>query len=87
MAGNIKNSLDEIRKKYIVHLLAEGSEVLGGRGLYIEATEEIWPRPKQYDAGPFWSFLYGIRTFTPSMESEDWMRLEFGGNNFMKELE
>jgi hypothetical protein len=72
-------------EEYIAHLLAEGSEVLGERGLYIQVKEEIWPRPKQYDVGPFWSFLYGIHTFTPLMESEDWMRLEFVGEQFYEE--
>jgi hypothetical protein len=71
--------------EYIAHLLGEGTDVLKERGLYIEVKEEIWPRAKQYDTGPFWSFLYGIHTFTPSMESEDWMRLEFAGRQFYEE--
>ena len=29
-------------------------------GLYMEVREEIWPRAKQYDIGPFWSFCRGI---------------------------
>lgn len=29
-------------------------------GLYMEVREEIWPRAKQYDSGPFWSFCRGI---------------------------
>lgn len=29
-------------------------------GLYMEVQEEIWPRAKQYDIGPFWSFCRGI---------------------------
>lgn len=32
-------------------------------GLYMEVKEEIWPRPKLYDVGPFWSFLYGLKVF------------------------
>jgi len=32
-------------------------------GLYMEVKEELWPRPKAYDVGPFWSFLYGIQVF------------------------
>jgi hypothetical protein len=68
--------------EYTAHLLAEDAEVLAERGLYIEAKEEIWPRPKQYGVGPSWSFLYGLHTFTPSKESEDWMRLEFAGKQF-----
>jgi hypothetical protein len=73
--------------EYIAHLLGEDTDVLKERGLYIEVKEEIWPRAKQYDVGPFWSFLYGIHTFTPSMESEDWMRLEYVGKQFFEETE
>lgn len=29
-------------------------------GLYMEVREEIWPRAKPYDIGPFWSFCRGI---------------------------
>lgn len=29
-------------------------------GLYMDVREEIWPRAKQYDIGPFWSFCRGI---------------------------
>ncbi len=29
-------------------------------GLYMEVREEIWPRAKAYDVGPFWSFCRGI---------------------------
>jgi hypothetical protein len=72
-------------QEYIAHLLAENAEVLGERGIYIEVKEDIWPRAKPYDVAPFWSFLYGIHTFTPSKQSEDWMRLEFVGKQFYEE--
>jgi hypothetical protein len=95
MAQN-KSTMDDINivekelnikfpEEYIAHLLGEEADVLGERGLYIEVKEEIWPRPKQYDVGPFWSFLYGIHTFTPSKESSDWMRLEIIGKEFIEE--
>ena len=29
-------------------------------GLYMEVREEVWPRAKQFDIGPFWSFCRGI---------------------------
>jgi len=32
-------------------------------GLWMEVKEELWPRPKPYDVGPFWSFLYGLKVF------------------------
>ena len=95
MAPN-KSTIDDIKKieqtfnikfpeEYIAHLLAENAEVLGERGIYIEVKEEIWPRAKEYDVGPFWSFLYGIHTFTASEESADWMRLEIAGKQFIEE--
>ena len=30
-------------------------------GLYMEVREQFWPRPKLYDVGPFWSFLFGLK--------------------------
>ena len=53
-------------------------------GVYVEVKEEVWPRPKAYDVGPFWSFLYGLHTFTPCSSSEDWMRLDFVAERFQK---
>jgi hypothetical protein len=32
-------------------------------GIYIEAKESVWPKPKPYEVGPFWSFLYGIAVY------------------------
>jgi hypothetical protein len=32
-------------------------------GLYMAVKEDLWPRPKLYDVGPFWSFLYGLKVF------------------------
>ena len=29
----------------------------------MEVREEVWPRAKAYDVGPFWSFLRGIFVF------------------------
>jgi hypothetical protein len=45
-------------------------------GIYIEAKEKVWPRPKPHEVGPFWSFLYAIHSYTPASQSDDWMRLE-----------
>ena len=57
-------------------------------GLYMAVKEELWPRPKAYDVGPFWSFLYGIAVFGLSTKapdwlqmSEAWLRLSEGGNS------
>jgi hypothetical protein len=68
--------------EFIAHLLGEGTEVLGERGLYIEVKEEVWPRPQMYDVGAFWTFLYGLYTYTALKESEDWMQLTYAAKEF-----
>lgn len=42
-------------------------------GLYMEVREELWPRAKEFEVGPFWSFLYGIAVFGISKEIPDWL--------------
>lgn len=42
-------------------------------GLHMEVREELWPRPKVYDVGPFWSFLYGISVFGISATIPEWL--------------
>jgi hypothetical protein len=54
-------------------------------GIYVEVKEEIWPRPKAFDVGPFWSFLYALHTFTPDPSSEPWMRLDDAAARFQKD--
>lgn len=70
-----------------ISLPAELVSHLSGRfpGILVEAKEEIWPRPKKFDVGPFWSFLYGLHTYTASSSSEEWMRLESAGQRFKEE--
>lgn len=54
-------------------------------GVYVEVKEAIWPRPKPYDTGPFWSFLYALHTFTASPDCEDWMRLDDAAVRFQSD--
>jgi hypothetical protein len=54
-------------------------------GIYLEVRAEIWPRPKPYEVGPFWSFLYGLHTYTSAPESEPWMRLDHAAETFRAE--
>ncbi|MCG8667807.1 MAG: SMI1/KNR4 family protein [Pseudomonadales bacterium] len=63
-------------KEYIAH----SSNYFGG--LYLEVKEEIWPRAKAGDVGPFWSFLYGITTYAYSDEAPDWMNIEIVTSEF-----
>ena len=44
-------------------------------GLYMEVREELWPRPKAYDVGPFWSFLYGLMVFGIATGIPAWLDL------------
>ncbi|MCW1886378.1 SMI1/KNR4 family protein [Luteolibacter flavescens] len=53
--------------------LAHASNYFGG--LYLVVNEEIWPRHKAGDVGPFWSFLYGVFTHALSDEAPEWMQL------------
>ena len=53
-------------------------------GLYVEVIESVWTRPKAYDVGPFWSFLYALHTYTSVPESEPWMRLGDAALSFQK---
>jgi hypothetical protein len=48
-------------------------------GLYLEVREEQWPRAKEFDVGPFWSFLYGIKVFGIADGIPDWLdiRVQF----------
>jgi hypothetical protein len=54
-------------------------------GIFVEVKEEIWPRPKMYAVGPFWSFLYALHTFTPDFVSEPWMRLDSAAAKFRED--
>ena len=42
-------------------------------GLYMEAREEIWPPAKEFDVGPFWSFLRGLMVYGFSAEAPEWL--------------
>jgi hypothetical protein len=42
-------------------------------GLYMEVKEELWPPAKQFDVGPFWSFLRGIKVFGIADGMPEWL--------------
>ncbi len=54
-------------------------------GLHLEVKEAIWRRPKVFDVGPFWTFLYGLNTYTSAPESEEWMRLDAAASRFRQD--
>jgi hypothetical protein len=78
--------IDAIGETFNVQYPAELATHICGRfhGIYIEVKEDIWPRPKAFDVGPFWSFLYAIHTFTSAPESPDWMRLDVAARWFQQ---
>ena len=78
--------IEAIGRKYGVVYPQELVAHICGRfpGLYVEVKEEIWPRPKPYEVGAFWSFLYALHTFTSAPESDDWMRLDHAADSFQK---
>lgn len=69
--------------EYVAHLTGEGGGALDGKGVFIEVKEEFWPAPKALDVGPAWKTMNGLHTYTASKDSEDWMRLESAGKDFM----
>jgi len=37
--------------------------------------EELWPRAKEYQISPFWSFLYGVVVCSLSDQAPEWLQL------------
>lgn len=44
-------------------------------GLYMAVKEELWPRARKYELGPFWSFLYGFMVYGLSPDAPDWLQI------------
>lgn len=78
--------VDAISKRFGIQYPSQFVAHICGRfpGIYVEVKEDIWPRPKPYDVGPFWTFLYAVHTFTPSLDSENWMRLDLAAEQFQE---
>lgn len=60
-----EQDIKDFEDQYGINLPAEFREFtmssLGG--LYMDVREEVWPRAKQYEIGPFWSFCRGIKVY------------------------
>jgi hypothetical protein len=80
------NQIEVIAKKHGVIYPSELAAHICGHfpGMYLEVKEEIWPRAKEYDVGPFWSFLYGLHSYTSAPASDPWMRLDSAAEEFQK---
>ena len=57
---------DEFRD-YLVHPLG---------GLVVEVVEKLWPRPKEFDVGPAWSFCFGLYAYSLSPEAPEWLSMQ-----------
>lgn len=51
-------------------------------GLYVEVKEEVWPRAKPLEVGPFWSFLYGLAVYGFVHDIPEWMDMRRQGETF-----
>ncbi len=51
-------------------------------GLYMEAREELWPRPQLHEVGPFWSFLYGVQVYGIAANIPEWLDIRVETERF-----
>jgi len=54
-------------------------------GLYVEVKEELWPRAKAGDVGPFWTFLTGLYTYNIADGIPEFMDLRLSAVEFQEE--
>src|SRR6516162_4164047 len=55
-------------------------------GLYVAVREELWPRPKEFDIGPAWSFAYGIKVFGIATDIPEWLDIRVQYREFQAEV-
>lgn len=79
-----RDVLNKFEKRYKIKLPNDFKDYslspLGG--LSIEVKEDIWPRSKQLEVGPFWSFLYGLEVFGFAADIPEWMDIDIQTNAF-----
>jgi hypothetical protein len=68
----------KLPKEFITH--STGSMA----GIYVEVKEGIWPRPRELEVGPFWTFLYAVHVYGLGAEIPDWMNLELAAEEFQQ---
>jgi hypothetical protein len=54
-------------------------------GIYVDVKESVWPRPKKFEVGPFWSFLYGFFVYGFSPNCPEWMNIRLQTEQFRAE--
>ncbi|HVU95284.1 MAG TPA: SMI1/KNR4 family protein [Puia sp.] len=83
-----KSDLTNFEKQFSISLPGEFRDLYNSRlgGVYIEVKETIWPRPKAYEAGPFWSFLYALHVYSFSADSPEWLNIHRQAEAFTKNV-
>ena len=81
-----KKQVMAVAAKYGVQLPADYIAHATGQwgSPYLEVREHLWPRHKEGDVGPFWSFLYGLFVYAYSEEAPDWMQISPAADEFVK---
>jgi len=81
-----KKMVKGVASKYGVRVPADYlAHVVGPWGSpYLVVRENIWPRHKAGDVGPFWSFLYGVFVYAYSEEAPDWMQIGGAAQKFLQ---
>jgi hypothetical protein len=51
-------------------------------GIYLVVKEELWPRPKENQIGPFWTFLYGLMVYGFAKETPEMMDIRIQTGHF-----
>jgi hypothetical protein len=54
-------------------------------GVYLEVKEHAWPRPKLFQIGPSWTFLYGLMVLGIGSDTPDFLDIERVGASFAEE--
>jgi hypothetical protein len=81
----LRDTAKRLDCKFPDEFIAHASNEFGG--IYIEVNEEIWPRAKEFDVGPFWSFLYGLYTFNIAKGIPDFMDLAENARQFQEDTQ
>jgi hypothetical protein len=79
-----KKQVKEVAVRYGVRLPDDYIVHATGRwgSPYLEVREDLWPRHKAGDVGPFWSFLYGVFVYAYSEEAPEWMQISVAAKEF-----
>lgn len=54
-------------------------------GVYVEVKANVWPRPRQFEVGPFWTFLYAVFVYGIGPDVPDWMDLRLAAAKFRED--